>query len=57
MGTGQIMTTLNLRVILSFVAGKTTVSEQLLLEDDKFLDVVNCADTMQDIIDWVNENY
>ena len=57
MGTGQVMTTLNLRVILTFVAEATTVSERLLLEDDKFLAVVDSADSMQDIVDWVNENY
>ena len=57
MATGQVMTSLNLRVILTFVAEATTVSDQLLLEDDKFLAVVDSADSMQDIVDWVNENY
>jgi len=55
MATGQVMTSLNLRVILTFVAEATTVSERLLLEDDKFLAVVDSADSMQDIVDWVNE--
>lgn len=57
MATGQVMTSLNLRVILTFVSEATTVSDQLLLEDDNFLAVVDSADSMQDIIDWVNENY
>lgn len=57
MATGQVMTSLNLRVILNVVSGETMVSDQLLLEDDKFLAVVDSADSMQDIVDWVNENY
>jgi hypothetical protein len=57
MTTGQLMTTLNLRVVLGFVAGETTVSEYLLLEDENFLAVARSADTMQDVVDWVNENY
>jgi len=57
MGTGQLITTLNLRVVLGFVAGETTVSEYLLLEDENFLAVARSADTMQEVVDWVNENY
>jgi hypothetical protein len=57
MTTGQLMTTLNLRVVLGFVAGETTVSEYLLLEDENFLAVARSADTMQEVVDWVNENY
>jgi hypothetical protein len=57
MTTGQLMTTLNLRVVLGFVAGETTVSEYQLLEDENFLAVARSADTMQDVVDWVNENY
>lgn len=57
MTTGQLLSTLNLRVILGFVAGETTVSEYQLLEDENFLAVARSADTMQDVVDWVNENY
>lgn len=57
MTTGQLLSTLNLRVVLGFVAGETTVSEHLLLEDKNFLAVARSADTMQEIVDWVNENY
>ena len=57
MTTGQLMTTLNLRVVLGFVAGETSVHESLLLEDENFLAVANSVDTMQEIVDWVNENY
>jgi hypothetical protein len=51
------MTTLNLRVVLGFVSGETTVHESLLLEDENFLAVARSADTMQEVVDWVNENY
>lgn len=57
MTTGQLLSTLNLRVVLGFVAGETTVSEHLLLEDENFLALARSADTMQEIVDWVNENY
>jgi hypothetical protein len=57
MSAGQVLTTLNLRVVLSVVAGETTVSEYLLLENPEFLKIAQSADTMEQIIDWVNENY
>lgn len=57
MATGQLLSTLNLRVVLGFVAGETTVHESLLLEDENFLAVARSADKMQDVVDWVNENY
>jgi hypothetical protein len=57
MSAGQVLTTLNLRVVLSVVAGETTVSEYLLLENSEFLKIAQSADTMEQIIDWVNENY
>jgi hypothetical protein len=43
--------------VLSFVAGETTVSEYLLLEDENFLAVARTAEAPQDLVDWVNENY
>ena len=57
MNTGQLLSTLNLRVVLSVVSGETTVSQDLLLEDADFLSAVKSADSMQEIVDWVNENY
>jgi len=43
--------------VLSFVAGETTVSEYLLLEDENFLELARTAETPQQLVDWVNENY
>jgi hypothetical protein len=57
MTTGQLLSTLNLRVVVGFVAGETTVNESQLLEDENFLAIARSADTMQEIVDWVNENY
>jgi hypothetical protein len=55
--TGQLLSTLNLRIVLVCVAGATTVDENLLLEDPEFLKVARSADKMDQIVDWVNENY
>jgi len=57
MTTGQLLSTLNLRVVLGFVSGETSVHESLLLEDEDFLAVARNADTMEEIVEWVNENY
>jgi len=57
MTTGQLLATLNLRVVLSVVAQETTVSEQLLLEDSNFLKVVRNANTMEEVLGWVEENF
>lgn len=54
---GQLLSSLNLNVIASVVAGETTVSRYLLLEDEEFLKVAQYATTMQEVVDWVNENY
>ena len=54
MNTGQLLTKTG---VLSFVAGETTVSEYLLLEDDNFLAVARTAESPQELVDWVNENY
>jgi hypothetical protein len=57
MTTGQLVSTLNLRIVLGIVAGETTVSEQLLLENSEFLAFARSADTIEEVIGWVNENY
>ena len=54
MTIGQLLTKTG---VLSFVAGETTVSEYLLLEDDNFLAVARTAESPQELVDWVNENY
>jgi hypothetical protein len=57
MTTGQLVSTLNLRIVLGIVAGETTVSEQLLLENSEFLAFARSADTIEEVIGWVDENY
>ncbi len=54
---GQLLNSLNLRVIASAVEGETTVSYELLLEDDEFLKIVRYANKLEEVIEWVNENY
>lgn len=55
--TGQLLTTLTPNVIASVVEGETTVPWTLLLENDDFLDVIRKADKIEEVVDWVNENY
>ena len=54
---GQLLTTLNLRIVIGEVSGATLVDENLLLGDADFLWVANNADSLPEVIDWVNENY
>jgi hypothetical protein len=54
---GQLLSSLNLRVIASAVEGETTVSYGLLLEDDEFLKIVRYANKLEEVVEWVNENY
>jgi hypothetical protein len=57
MTTGQLLATLNLRIVISVVAQETTVSEHILLENSEFLKVVRNANTMEEVLGWVDENY
>lgn len=54
---GQLLSSLNIRVIVSVVSGETYVEPNLLLENQDFLDQMAKADTMEELVDWVNENY
>lgn len=55
--TGQLLSTLNLRVILSMVSNETTVDEYLLVENSDFLTAVRKANKIEELYDFVNENY
>lgn len=55
--TGQLLGTLNLRVILSMVSNETTVDEYLLVENSDFLTAVRKANKIEELYDFVNENY
>lgn len=55
--TGQLLSSLTLRVIGSIAEAETTVSYSLLLENDEFLNFVSKANKIEEVIEWVNENY
>jgi len=55
--TGQLLSTLNLRVVASMVEAETTVPFGLLLENTEFLTFVRKANKIEEVVDWVNENY
>ncbi len=54
---GQLLSSLNLRVVASVVEGETTVPYSLLMENDEFLKIVQYANKIEEVIEWVNENY
>jgi hypothetical protein len=54
---GQLLSSLNLNVIASAVEGETTVPWTLLLEDEEFLKIAKYANTLEEVVEWVNENY
>lgn len=54
---GQLLSSLNLNVVASAVEGETTVPWTLLLEDEEFLKVAKYANTLEEVVEWVNENY
>jgi hypothetical protein len=54
---GQLLSSLNLRVVASMVEAETTVPYVLLIENTEFLNFVSKADKIEEVVDWVNENY
>lgn len=54
---GQLLSSLNLNVIASAVAGETSVPWNLLLEDENFIKVASYANTLDEVVEWVDENY
>ena len=56
-GFGSLISTLTPRVIASVVSGETYVDAGLLLEDDEFLKQMARANSMEELTEWVNENY
>lgn len=55
--TGKLLGSLSLNVIAFAVEARTTVPWLLLLEEEEFIDVVKQADNIEDVVEWVNENY
>jgi hypothetical protein len=43
--------------VVAAVEAETTVSAYLLLEDENFLAALRNAESLDEIINWVNENY
>lgn len=56
-GSGSLISTLTPRVIASVVSGETFVPAGLLLEDESFLEQMAKANSMEELTEWVNENY
>lgn len=54
---GELLSSLNLNVIMGVVEAETTVSRYMLIEDAEFLKVASYANTMDEVVDWVNDNY
>jgi hypothetical protein len=46
-----------LNTVMATVEAETTVSAYLLLEDENFLVALRSVETLEGLIDWVNENY
>lgn len=54
---GELLSSLNLNVIMGVVEAETTVSRYTLIEDAEFLKVASYANKMEEVVDWVNDNY
>lgn len=54
---GQLMASLPPRVILSMVEGETTVPATMLMESPEFIKLVQTADKLEELTEWVENNY
>jgi hypothetical protein len=54
---GKLVSEMAASVVLLAVESETTVSGYLLVEDEKFLEQMKNAKTLEQLVDWVNENY
>jgi hypothetical protein len=54
---GKLVSELGTRKVLSMVEGETTVSGYLLMESEEFLAELRKADRLEELVDWVEENY
>ena len=54
---GDLVSERGLKMVMATVEGETTVSANLLLEDENFLVALRSVETLEELIDWVNENY
>ncbi len=56
-GSGQLLASLNIRTIVSMVSGETYVEPNLLMESQEFLDQLAKADSLDELLAWVDENF
>lgn len=54
---GALLSSYSLSVVASVVEGETTVPFSLLLESEEFREIAQKANTLSEVVDWVNENY
>lgn len=54
---GNLVLSRGVATVVAAVEAETTVSAYLLLEDDNFLAALRNADSLEELIQWVNENY
>jgi hypothetical protein len=54
---GDLVSERGVKTVMAMVEAETTVSAYILLEDENFLVALRSAETVEELIDWVNENY
>jgi hypothetical protein len=54
---GKLVSEHGVKRVISMVEGETTVSGYLLLESEEFLATMRNADNLEQVVEWVNENY
>jgi DNA-binding transcriptional regulator YhcF (GntR family) len=54
---GNLVSSRGVMAVVAAVEAETTVSAYLLLEDENFLAALRNANDLEEIINWVNENY
>jgi hypothetical protein len=55
--TTVYLSDLTLGYLMAIVEGATTVPGQLLLENPEFVKSYKTLETLEELTDWVNENY
>jgi hypothetical protein len=54
---GKLVSERGVSGVMTEVENATTVSRYLLLESEEFLAELRKAETLDEIVDWVNKNY
>lgn len=53
----ELVRTMHAKTILSIVAGETTCDPYLLMDDEEFIEQLRQASSIEELVNWVNENY